>query len=318
MTFDYSENMRNEQLNMILSTLRAINDNSAVDMAFYLLYHPQAGSEINDVVAAWQAHQPYYPIKYSQYTTEYTPAIIQFDLNNVDHQKILSDSVHQALLEIEPNKLSQFNPRKIYGWLWSSLPAEQLAKQIGYIAIQSRGQHQELIRYFDSAIFPAFMSILNGNQQDKVLRPVSDWYYLDGDGQLQHKHNRQMIRKHITPDLALSNEQWSMIDDIVIHNQILIRYREQKLTEKRLTENECNKILTTVLIQAKAAGYTDFKDLVEYGYYSMSVHPNIMLHEKIIKIKMTNQTEQLKTSLAKLSEQDWQMMKQQVEGINND
>jgi len=316
MIFDYSDVMNNEQIAQILAQLLQI-ERSSEQMQLYLLYHPNTTDNPSPLFDAWQASNPIYPISYLSYASKRTPVLIELNSDDIAHQKILSDSLHEALSEIHPDKLSQFKPRKVYGWLLSSLPAQVLARQIGYIAIQPRDRHQELIRYFDPMILAPFMSILNKAQQEKVLRPVLNWLYLNGDGQLKTIENHLNIKKHITPHLGIVSAQWAMIDDIVVRNHVLMRYRKSLITADRLPENQSDPIIWQALKMAKESGYKQLQDLIEYGYYSLTIHPRIMSHRRIIN-QIKNQSERLKTTLARFSAQDWQKMKQDFKGINND
>ncbi|WP_392552171.1 hypothetical protein RHO14_12070 [Orbus wheelerorum] len=313
MIFDYSDVMNNEKIAQILAQLLQIERGSE-QTRLYLLYNPYTSDNQSPLFDDWQASNAIYPISYPDYASKRTPVLLELNRDDIAHQQILSESLHQALSEIHPDKLSQFKPRKVYGWLLSSLSAQLLAQQIGYIAIQPRGQHQELIRYVDPMILAPFMSILTEAQQNKVLRPVSNWLYLNGDGQLKTIQNPNKIRKHITPQLAILSDQWAQIDDIVVRNQVLTRYRKSLITADRMQESECDKIIWQALKIAKELGYTQLQDLIEYCYYSLTIHPRIMSHTKIIN-QIKNQSERLKTTLTRFSVQDWQEMKHDFEGI---
>lgn len=315
--FDYSAQTMDRQINKLLSELQYIRKSSEKNVALYLLYHPKAGDEVNPMFEIWQKNNQTYPISYANYVTEYTPVILVLNLANSAHEKILYESLREALDEIHPDKLNQFKPRRIYGWLFSTLPAEILASQLGFIAIQSRNDHEELIRYFDPSILSTFVALLNSKQAQKVLRPITNWLYINGDGQMEVLKNPQNVKKHITSDLALSNSQWSMTEDIVIRNRVLIRYRKSLLTAERMIESQCDKLIFGSIKQARDCGYTQQQDLIEYSYYSLYIHPQIMLHQEIIK-QIHKTSYPLKSILSKISSQKWQEMKQELEGKNND
>lgn len=313
MMFNYSDLAKNIQLDKLLAELLSIKD-SLDGMSLFLLYHPLIDN--NDY--SWGADNSTVPITYANYSVKNAPTLIELDLVKQEHKDLLKKSLQEALSEIHPDKLSQFKSRKIYGWLLSPLTIKDLAYQIGYVAIQSRDiEHKDLLRYYDPAIMPLLMSILSFEQKDKVLRPVAGWLYLNGDGQMVYIKNKNKIRKHLTSELALSQMQWSMINDIVVCNQVLTRYRKSHIDCLRISEEQYVERIWGLLGKAKEIAY-DQIDIITCCYYLLVVHPNMMEHSKIINLIQNFSNHRLSDKLVHLSDSDWKTIKEDLEGVTND
>ncbi|WP_392561851.1 hypothetical protein RHO12_12120 [Orbus sturtevantii] len=272
----------------------------------YLIYQP---NDTASILAELTAQKPLSLFDYPGYQIKYSPGLMVLDLADKDDQAILKQSIIEFYKAIEPQAILLAKPRTVYGWVFSSFSADILAKQLGKIAIQPSSDGDQLLRYFDpSVLSPLLLTILSPFQKDKLLNSVYYWLYLDGDGELIIEKNHRALRKQLTNHLAINQQQWQDIARIESRNQALARYRFFHPDPSSLAEKAADKIIFAAFIQANAKGYSEKRDLAEYAYRCLAIHPNFIDHPIIKTMVKQNKTPSLIKQLHSISPLQWDVI----------
>lgn len=279
---------------------------------FYMIYQPH---DIKSTLGELIANKPLTLFKYDSYQIKYTPGLIRLDLTDQQDKNILKQSIQTFYAAIDPKAILLTQPRVIYGWIFSTLNDDVLAKQLGKVAIQPSYDGERLLRYFDPAVFSSLFSVFTDAQKQKLLNPVNYWLYLDSDGCLVSEKNQRTLHKHLSNHLGINNQQWQMIDWIEHRNQVLARYHFFHSSEQHLPEKEVDPIVFEAFKNAKARGYSEKQDLSEYAYRSLVIHPNFMEHPIIKSINNKKNYHLLVDKLHDISQLQWDLIAKEC-GIN--
>ncbi|WP_392552175.1 DUF4123 domain-containing protein [Orbus wheelerorum] len=278
---------------------------SQCDSYFYLIYQPNdCASTFADLIV----EKSLTLFEYESYKIKYTPGLIELNLTQDFDKQILKQSIYQFFSSLDPKAILLAKPRLVYGWLLSSLSADVLAKQLGKVAVQPSTDGDQLLRYFDPAILSPLATIFTQAQKDKLLNSVYYWLYLDGDGYLIIEKNERILRKQISNHLGISLQQWQAIAWIESRNQALARYRFFHPNLSFLAEKEADKIIFQAFLHASANGYSEKRDLSEYAYRCLAIHPNFIEHPIVKSTIKQNKTHSLINQLHNISQSQWDVI----------
>ncbi|PQQ36416.1 DUF4123 domain-containing protein [Photorhabdus luminescens] len=222
-------------------------------------------------------------IKHHRFESRYSPWLVPLDINQSEDAELLALSVTQALQEADPAELIAGRGRMVCGWLFSASPASAIAHHIGMMAVQSVSfQPQVMLRFYDPAVNNAFWPVLDSWQRSRLLGPLTDWYLIDGDGQLLHRGNAESAQELYTFSLSLTAEQVEEMSWSGPMNRALRRYRQAHRNQLRRTERESLYMMLALLRRVTARYAFDMaQDLESCALHGLLYHPEIDLHPRI-------------------------------------
>lgn len=246
-------------------------------------------------------------VEYVDYQIKPTPGLVELDLTKESDQLILKQSIKEFYLDIDPKTTLYAKARSIYGWIFSPLKIELLTRQLGLIAIQPSKEGAQLLRYFDPAVLPILLKILCSHQKKMLLNPVNQWLFLNSDGHLMIEKNTRKPSKHFVKRLGIDEQQWQQINWIESRNQTLARYHLFN-SQYVLSENEADIMIMQAFKLAESKGYSDKRDLSEFAYYSLTIHPEFIEHPIIDDVIKRNVNHSLIKQLKNISESQWKIV----------
>ncbi|WP_448512035.1 DUF4123 domain-containing protein [Photorhabdus laumondii] len=222
-------------------------------------------------------------IKHHRFESRYSPWLVPLDINQSEDAELLALSVTQALQETDPAELIAGRGRMVCGWLFSASPASAIAHYISMMAVQSVSfQPQVMLRFYDPAVNNAFWPLLDSWQRSRLLGPLTDWYLIDGDGQLLHRDNAESANELYIFSLSLTTEQVAEMAWSGPMNRALRRYRQAHRDQLRRTELESLHIMLALLRRVTARYSFDMaQDLESCALHGLLYHPEIDLHPRI-------------------------------------
>ncbi|AWK43790.1 DUF4123 domain-containing protein [Photorhabdus laumondii] len=222
-------------------------------------------------------------IKHHHFESRYSPWLVPLDINRSEDAELLALSVTQALQEADPAELIAGRGRMVCGWLFSASPASAIAHHIGMMAVQSVSfQPQVMLRFYDPAVNNAIWPVLDSWQRSRLLGPLTDWYLIDGDGQLLHRDNAESAQELYIFSLSLTAEQVEEMAWSGPMNRALRRYRQAHREQLRRTERESLHIMLALLRRVTARYAFDMaQDLESCALHGLLYHPEIDLHPRI-------------------------------------
>lgn len=274
------------------------------DANFYLIYqsHDQKTS-LTDLIAEKKLTL----FRYISYQIKHTPGLIELDLKNEADQTILKQSIQEFYSALDPKTVLLAKPRSVYGWIYSSFNAEVLAQELGTVAIQSSSDGKQLLRYYDPSVLPPLLNILILAQKKILLNPIHSWLYLNSDGYLIIEKNHRDERNNLIGDLGIIKQQWQQINWIESRNQTLARYHFFH-PEYSLPESEADYIIMQSFQNATLKGYHDKRDLAEYAYRSLVIHPEFIEHPIVIGAINQHRHQSLIKQLQTITPAQWDMV----------
>lgn len=278
------------------------------DENFYLVYQTQ---DQKNTLTELLAKKTLKLFEYEGYKIKPTPGIIELDLTKDDDQTILKHSIQEFYLAIDPKTTLYAKPRFVYGWIISPFNIEVLAKQLGLMGIQRSNNEYQLLRYFDPAVLPILFNILLPVQKQFLLNPVHFWLYINSDGHLVTEKNHREVNKHLVSNLGIDSKQWQQINWIESRNQTLARYHFFH-PQYYLTENQADSIIMQAFKNATYRGYFDKRDLSEYAYQSLVIHPEFIEHPIITNAIKQNSNQSLIRQLQNITPAQWEIVKNAV------
>ncbi|MDX6018865.1 DUF4123 domain-containing protein [Scandinavium sp. V105_16] len=227
------------------------------------------------------------PVAPQYLTEEFFPWLIELDLSSGEDMVIFEKSIQIALNEIEPQKIKSGFGRLICGWLSIYGGLEDASIHLGKTALQRRKDKDILLRYYDPAVITLCWKILDDWQRQRLLGTITDWYSIDGDGQLTHRSGLVQQYAQLTFSLSFSPETWQDIDMIAIVNLILREYRRDNISKTRLSEGQVFKTVLPALKRAWKYMFKNKMDLVDYGLHALNFSPAFDCHPEIIRLLET-------------------------------
>ncbi|WP_445493466.1 DUF4123 domain-containing protein [Photorhabdus sp. SF281] len=222
-------------------------------------------------------------IKHPRFESRHSPWLIPLDINQPEDAYMLALSITQALQEADPAELIAGRGRMVCGWLFSASPVSTIAQHLGMTAVQTLSTVQQIVlRFYDPAVNNAFWPLLDTWQRSRLLGPLTDWYLIDGDGQLLHRNNTAPSVVQYTFSLALSPENVQEMTWSGPMNRALRRYRQTHRNQLRRTESEALDIMLALLRRVtERYAFDNVVDLEACALHGLLYHPEIDLHPRI-------------------------------------
>ncbi|PQQ22566.1 DUF4123 domain-containing protein [Photorhabdus luminescens] len=222
-------------------------------------------------------------IKHPRFESRYSPWLISLDINQSEDAELLALSVTQALQETDPAELIVGRGRMVCGWLFSASPASAIAHHIGMMAVQTLSPVRQIVlRFYDPTVNNAIWPLLDSWQRSRLLGPLTDWYLIDGDGQLLRRDNAQSANELYIFSLSLTAEQVAEMAWSGPMNRALRQYRQAHRNQLRRTELESLHIMLALLRRVTARyAFNDVMELETCALHGLLYHPEIDLHPRI-------------------------------------
>ncbi|ERT10741.1 DUF4123 domain-containing protein [Photorhabdus temperata] len=263
--------------------------------------------------AAILNHQPAaiaIQIKHPRFEPRYSPWLIPLDINQPEDADMLELSITQALQESDPAELIAGRGRMVCGWLFSAHPVSAIAQHLGMTAVQTLSSVRQIVlRFYDPTVNNALWPLLDTWQRSRLLGPLTDWYLIDGDGQLLHRDNAKSAAVQYTFSLALSPENVQEITWSGPMSRALRRYRQAHRNQLRRTESEALEIMLALLRRvSECHAFNHVRDLEACALHGLLYHPEIDLHPRIQSLlsgEEGNNTRSYADRTAGLPEKTW-------------
>lgn len=234
------------------------------------------------------------------------PVLVELNLNNPFEYDILRYTIDKSLLELSPNILTKNNKRHYSGWVFTHATTKQIAQNFALLSLQKAIDGTLLLRFYDPAVFPQLLSILDPIQQKILLSYIELWTLLDGNGDLYCHINTQNKSSVYSCQLGITQQLEDQLYCIGINNQALKAYRKNNLT---LKINECETLhhIMPCLLRIISLGFKDNALLVEWAKIAINNDKNFDLHPQIQnKLKMIKTRYEFTSLLDLLKHTDWQ------------
>lgn len=153
--------------------------------------------------------------------------LVPLDAQSTRDNELFYNSIHHALYELGAERINAGEGRSVCAWISTPLTTEQLSESISRSAVQTvQPGGDVLIRYFDPSVFGLFLPVLDSWQKQQLLRNINVWCYIDGDATAQVVNGNGENVKKLSFSLELTDSNLVDINNILIINKILRKYRE--------------------------------------------------------------------------------------------
>jgi hypothetical protein len=236
------------------------------------------------------------------------PVLLELNLNNAFERDILRYTIDQSLLELSPKTLSKSGKRHYSGWIFTQETAKKIAQGFALLALQKVTHGTILFRFYDPAVFPQLLTLLNPEQQAKVLGDIELWTLLDGNGDFYCHNNTQNKSPTWSRQLWINQQLEDQLYCIGINNQAIKAYRKNNPTKKI---DECKTLhhIMPCLLRLISQGFKDNALLVPWAEIAINNDKDFDLHPQIQKKLKTFKTRyDFAPLLDILKRADWQLM----------
>lgn len=192
---------------------------------------------------------PLYPIIfYQDELHEALPLyLVPLDVHSIRDKELFHNSIHHALYELGAERINNGEGRSVCAWISTPLTTEQLSESISRSAVQTTQSGGDvLIRYFDPSVFGLLLPVLDGWQKQQLLRNINAWCYIDGDATAQVVNGNGESVKKLSFSLELTESNWIDLNNILVINNILRKYREINGMGK-VNEQQAGRLLQPAL-----------------------------------------------------------------------
>ncbi|WP_179189560.1 hypothetical protein [Gilliamella apicola] len=235
------------------------------------------------------------------------PLLLALNLKDTFERDVLRYTIDQALSELNPQNLCKNGTRHYSGWVFTHSNIQNIAEDFAYLSLQKIYKTNQLLRFYDPAVLPQLLTILNTQLQIKLLGHIEIWTLLDGNGDLFYRHNDQPSMVY-TGQLGITKQLEQEINCIGINNQFLKKYRKTHPLEKI---NECESLnkIKPCLLRLMSRGFTDNALLVEWAKVAYMWGKDFDLHPYVQnKIQNMKTRFDFTTLLNKINSPDWQII----------
>ncbi|QMM55210.1 hypothetical protein HVX06_22000 (plasmid) [Enterobacter sp. RHB15-C17] len=288
-SYDYSSQAFHEQCDVIKKVLVQHflkNNNQCVLMLDAAMLRQRTDEQ--EFISELEMRQVFRVPVASQYLTEeFFPWLVVLDLSSDDDFNLFEESIKLSLSEIEPRKIQSGCGRLICGWLSIYGPLDDASIHLGKTALQRKKYKDILLRYYDPAVATLFWKVLDDWQRQRLLGTITNWYSIDGDGQLTHRSGLVQQYAQLSFSLSLGLETWQDIDMIAIVNLILREYRRENIDKTRLSEVQVFESVLPALKRARKYMFKSKVDLVDYGLHALNCSLAFDCHPEIIRLLET-------------------------------
>lgn len=233
------------------------------------------------------------------------PLLIALNLNNNFERDVLRYTVDKSLIELSPQILGKGGKRHYSGWIFTHATTQQIADDFDMLSIQKVSHGKLLLRFYDPAVLPQLLFILEPRQQIKLCGRIKRWALLDGNGDLFCHHNTADPCPVYVGLLGITRQLEDQLYCIGINNQVIKAYRKDHPTKKI---NECEMLnhLMPCLLRLMSQGFKDNELLVEWAKIAIDHGANFDLHPQIQEKLKTMKTRYDFPALLNLIKQsDW-------------
>lgn len=256
------------------------------------------------------------PINHSSVLKTKYPWLIELDLRDNYEQSVLSFMLDRALKQLVPQSIAAGTGQQYCAWLFTRNPAKNIAEDLGKRTLQKREPNKKiLLRYYDPAVFFQLMSILDSEQQNRLLGNIEKWAMLTRQGTLNIKQQLEPVQSTLIGSLWITTEQQQKLDCIGINNQI-IRSEHIKYPAKNIDEIQSLQKITPCLIRLMNNNIQEKELKLEWAKLALKWGHDFDCHPKIEnKIKQCTDLRkyyQLLDQLNKIKPHDWQIYLQEL------
>lgn len=167
----------------------------------------------------------------------------------------------------------------IGGWLYSDASMLMLGRHLERLMCQPYpGGKKALLRYFDPRVLSHLIKILDSQQLDALLGPITHWEYLDWNQQRQTVSKGESRQLH----LKLENWQWQSIERISAINLCLSAWKDN-IGGENLPDNASVRVQAFLEI-ADEYQIEDETDLIAFVLQGLGTSPEFYRHPMIAAI----------------------------------
>lgn len=243
------------------------------------------------------------PLSHPSVDPAWRPRWLRLDTSTPSGSLLLQESIAQALVEIEPDRLRSGQGRRIAGWL--QLGAAEPSTATAHVAREMirRGPTgtQRLVRLHDPAVLWALWPLLGSAQQRKLLGPLNSWTILDPRGGIACLRGAG----DGTAD-AWSAALWQDVDAITPLNAAL---RSVDLCNSIETAADLERARVVVLHafrRARNLGFSHSRDLAAFALHAVKVHPAFDSHPLVATaLRGRSADDHYMELVDSLSNEDW-------------
>ncbi|NMV41930.1 DUF4123 domain-containing protein [Ralstonia insidiosa] len=235
------------------------------------------------------------------------PMLLPLNVAKFKDSRLLEQSVLSALEELPSQSLRRGAGRRITGWLTSSEPIRSVARHLAATMIQRppMGRGVAWLRLQDPAVLWWLWSFLSPQQRTALLGPIDAFWLLDPAGRLVALRAEPIQAQAPQVPLTLNREQWQDVNCIASLN-LAIREWGQAQTVGARFDSLCASALAAAR-RARAAGFTDYRDVAVYARFALEIHPEFDSHAVVqARLAQRNQNDYFTSLIADLEERDWQ------------
>jgi hypothetical protein len=257
------------------------------------------------------------PIRFARYGIDpsHRPYLLELDTHTFAGSDYVGRSVHEALVELQPEALRTGAGRRIGGWLTSNAPIAKVAHHLSSVMIAHREDRRAFwLRLQDPAVLWWLWSLLDPEQRRVLLGPIETFWLLDPAGRLVALRAipGEPIQPAIFLSLGLSQQQWQDIEDIEPLNVALREWGGAAACPERL-ESLC-AAARNALRRARTHRFSDRRDLAAYALHALQVHPVFDTHPRVReRIEARSENEYFTGLIGEFENEDWQRIARECE-----
>lgn len=246
------------------------------------------------------------PVASEEVDARFFPRWVHADTASFRGSWTVRQSMELALAELDPLALEQGGGRRVGGWLQTDGDPRLAAQHLGRCMVQRwAGGSSVLLRLQDPAVLWALWPLLDAQQQDALLGPISRWWLLDPMGQLVELARTAPTQP--VPPLEFTPQQWQDIDNVQALNQALLQWRQER--EDGAAQGDIERARQTAVAALRRARQYQLEhaqDLALFAWHALSVHPGFDQHD-IIQSLLQKRTPETRYSwvVADVSQAQW-------------
>lgn len=296
---------------------------AVADDTCWLVYDPALCPLAEDDIASqWArpAHPPMaVPIDHPQVDRSLWPLWLPLDAATGHGSGVLQDSLHAALVELQPEALQRGQGRRLAGWLQlhDDCDPARAARQLGRTMLQHPPDGgSTLLRLHDPAVRWALWPLLDAGQQAALLGPIRRWWGLDPTGHLCSIESARPSSEALT----LRVDQWRDLELIQPLNRALGAWLQHQPAawQGRHAVHQARDLALQALRRAGQHGLQHPHDLAAFAGHALGVHPRFDEHSKMRRLLAQLQTtgEHYTAAAEALTADDWTAMAQELNASN--
>lgn len=232
------------------------------------------------------------------------PVLLQLELDRYADTELCRVSAQMAIDDWDCDALRRGGGHRVGGWLLSSAEMPDLIRHLAEQAVRRRPSGgRAWIRFHDPRVMDMLCHIYDMRQRRQLSEGVMAWLWLSRWRTLEswRRGDVGLVDGAGTAE-PLSPRKWVDIDNIGPLNRLWLRAACAGIEVDRSSLDE----LRAALARARAYGFNDPEDLVEFGWRALRVHLNFDAHPEIRKVMEERGKDDLFGYIvADLSETQW-------------